>query len=213
MHDHPRPRSFACLLISMLLACGAARAADTPSAPTCDTRQAFGIPFGPMPQALRRAATPVDLHDPPGFVSPMTVYQVRTAHGDIRFEHFDVAINRATGEIFQVIAYGPAFDPGDETHYDERVVPRLRPLAMAFAQENGLSLSTDGRPPYNATNEDVEIFVGHDYRNDRLRFTYTCTNIPAQRRYERDALHDLFRQTGNAPGTPSRPWPSARRTP
>lgn len=189
----------------MLLACGAARAADMPSVSTCDSHQAFGIPFGPMPQALRRTAARVDLHDPPGFVSPMVAYRMRAAHGDARFEHLDVVTDRATGEIFQVIAYGPAFDPGDESHYDDGIVPRLRALAAAFAQENGLPLSTAGRPPYNAANEDIEIFVGHGHDRDRLRFTYTCTHVPAQRRYERNALRDLFRRVGNAPGTPSLP--------
>lgn len=130
---------------------------------------------------------------------------MRAARGDARFERLDVVTDRATGEIFQVIAYGPAFDPGDESRYDDSIVPRLRPLAAAFARENGLSLSTAGRPPYNAADDNVEIFVGHVHDSDKLRFTHTCTNVPAQRRHERNALRDLFRQTGNAPGTPSLP--------
>lgn len=191
------------IAVCMLLATGSLRAADTLPSPTCDAQQAFGIPFEPMAPAQRRAATRVDLHDPPGFVSPMAVYRIRAARGDRRFEHFDVATNRTTGEVFQVIAYGPTFDPGEEAQYDERVVPQLRPLSMAFAQENGLSLPTEGRPPYNAANEDIEIFVGHAFDRRGLRFTFTCIQRQAQRRYEHDALRALFRQSGDSPGTSS----------
>jgi hypothetical protein len=203
MHDRATPLPFALLAACLMLLVAPVRAADTATPPTCDAREAFGIPFGPMPKALLRTATPVDLHDPAGVVSPMAVYRIRAARGDLRFEHFDVATNRTTGEIFQVIAYGPAFDPGEEAQYDERVVPRLRPFAAAFAQENGLPLSTEGRPPYNAANEDIEIFVGHAFDRRGLRFTFTCIQRQAQRRYEHDALRALFRQIGDSPGTSS----------
>ncbi len=173
--------------------------------PSCDAQQGFGVPFGPMSQDLRRSAIRIAAPETPAFPSPYVAYRLRPVRDDARYVTLEVTTGRTTGEIFEVTAYGPAFDPGEESRYDDTIVPRLRPLAEAYAHESGMPLSTEGRPPYRSANDAIEIRIGHDYRNETLRFAFTCVSVPAQMRYERQALREVFRQTGTPPDAPSAP--------